>query len=517
MILKRLEGNLYYVAFCLALVPLLLSRDFTPANELRYLSVADAASLNHTFFTFTNHGEPYADKPPLYFWFVMLGKWLFGTHQMWFLSLLSLVPAIVIVKTMERWTHAELDKSTASAARMLLLTCGFFMVLAVTLRMDMLMCMFIVLALKAFYQMAVKADTGNKQRWLFPLYVFLAIFSKGPFGLLIPLCSTFVFLWWKGRLRQFGRYWGWRTWGVLAAGCLLWFGAVYIEGGKDYLDNLLFHQTFDRALNAFHHKKPFYFYAVSVWYAMAPWSLLVLGPLIALFRERTILTDLRRFYCSIVLSTFILLSCVSSKLEIYLLPAFPFMVYLAALYLPRFRTTTWLNTLFAVTAVLFTLVLPEIIFLSRRETTAYVGQTMVYVAAALLSLCGVLALWNRFRRRKDLVACVRTLAIGVTCAIFAGGLAVPSLNPWIGYGALCGKARTLAKSKGAEGFAAWNMGRAENMDVYLGSPVKVIEEQDRQKIRTLHRTVLMLRERDLKYLGRNDARVVGPYAAVYVK
>ena len=69
---KKIDGNICYILFCMALLPILFLRDFTPLNELRYLSIADEALRNHTFFTFTNHGEPYADKPPLYFWFVML-------------------------------------------------------------------------------------------------------------------------------------------------------------------------------------------------------------------------------------------------------------------------------------------------------------------------------------------------------------------------------------------------------------------------------------------------------------
>ena len=96
--------------------------------------------------------------------------------------------------------------------------------------------------------MATMPDACKGEAWLFPVYVFLAVFSKGPVGLLVPLCSTFAFLLWKRRIRQFLQYWGWRTWGVLAAGCLIWFCAVYAEGGKDYLDNLLFHQTIDRAV-----------------------------------------------------------------------------------------------------------------------------------------------------------------------------------------------------------------------------------------------------------------------------
>ena len=302
-----------YIGLCVALLPVLLLRDFTPDNELRYLSIADEALRNNTFFTFTNHGVPYADKPPLYLWFVMLGKWLFGSHQMWFLSLFSLVPALVTVHVMDSWTGRSLNSEGHATARLMLLTCALFVGMAVTLRMDMLMCMFIVLALRSFFRLysaqpenartaaagvaggmagaAVSAEAAAREKWLFPIYVFMAVFSKGPIGILVPLLAPTVFLIYKRRLRQFGRYWGWRTWAILIVLCAGWFGAVYAEGGNEYLDNLLFHQTLDRAVNAFHHERPFYFYAISVWYSIAPWSLAVIGLIVAAACKKPVLRN----------------------------------------------------------------------------------------------------------------------------------------------------------------------------------------------------------------------------------
>lgn len=110
-----------YVLFLLAVLPTLFLRDFTPANELRYLSIAEEALRNHTFFTFTNHGVAYADKPPLYFWWVMLGKWMFGTHRMWFLSLASLVPALITVRTMDKWVEGEMPDTIAYTRNLFLI------------------------------------------------------------------------------------------------------------------------------------------------------------------------------------------------------------------------------------------------------------------------------------------------------------------------------------------------------------------------------------------------------------
>ena len=113
----------------LTLLPLLSLRDYTVGNELRYLSIADEAMREGTFFAFTNHGVFYADKPPLYFWIIMLGKWLFGEHYMWFISLFSFIPAGIITCIMDRWCAKELADSYRTTGVLMMMSCGLFLAL----------------------------------------------------------------------------------------------------------------------------------------------------------------------------------------------------------------------------------------------------------------------------------------------------------------------------------------------------------------------------------------------------
>ena len=134
----------------ICLLPAMLMRDFTPSNELRYLSIADEAIANGNIFAFYNHGLPYADKPPLYLWIVALCKLFFGQHSVLALSIFSLIPAFVIVWLMDKWVMSDASSSDRMAMAMMLITSVMFLGTAVVLRMDMLMCMFIVLALFTF-------------------------------------------------------------------------------------------------------------------------------------------------------------------------------------------------------------------------------------------------------------------------------------------------------------------------------------------------------------------------------
>lgn len=110
-----------------------------------------------------------------------------------------------------------------------------------------------------FYRM-YSGRERKYDKYLLPLCIFLAIFSKGPIGIIIPVVSILTFLTIKGKIKDSGKYLGFRTWGILLLLCSVWFSLVWVEAGNSYLNDLLFNQTFNRAVSSFHHKEPFYYY-----------------------------------------------------------------------------------------------------------------------------------------------------------------------------------------------------------------------------------------------------------------
>lgn len=480
----------FYIGVCIALLPLLLWRDYTPANELRYLSIADEALRNHTFFSFSNHGLPYADKPPLYFWLIMLGKTLFGKYHMWWLGLFSLVPSLMIVRIIDEWVKDELSPNIRHTARNLLITSGLFLGMTFTLRMDMLMSLFIVLSLRTFWAMQASPMPMRRERILFPLYLFLGVFSKGPMGILIPLCATSVFLIQTKRFKEFLRYWGGWTWGILLGCCLLWFMAIYAEAGSSYLSNLLFHQTVGRAVNSFHHNEPFYYYCLTTWYALAPWSFLIIGLIVAEIKSKSPRSPLHRFFTTVGIANFIMLSCFSAKLTVYLLPIIPFLVLSAAMSLAKYSASHWLKLALLIPAVICTLTVPALLFaFTRTDWQSLVMQPYFCLAACILTTCGLYAIYILYRKKKNFLMingdalspasapghCINVLSHGLLVAIFIGSIALPSyLNPLLGYKAVCEKAAAISRQTKIDALKTWHVNRAENMDVFLGREVTVI-------------------------------------------
>ncbi len=511
--------------FCLAaLLPLAFLRDFTPSNELRYMSIADEALREGHWFAFYHQGVPYADKPPLYLWIVMLGRWLFGDGCMGFVSLFSILPGLAIVAVMDRWVRetggAGLGQVGSGEARRragqwMLLTTAFFAGSMVVLRMDMLMSLFIVLALRVFYRMY--ENEGREKpgdRWWFPLWIFLALFTKGPYGVMIPAVSAAVFLLLFPRKGQglWRHCFGWRFWLVLLGLSGIWWGLVYAEGGYDYLHNLLFNQTVHRAIDSFSHKRGFFYYFWSFGHAAAPWSPLYVAVLLTALaawikRLRTCRVqranglavrvaatadiarasggDLASFFLTVFLTSLLMLSCISAKLEVYLLPVYPFVVYYVLLQMPRWENRTWARILVSVPLVVLTAALPAVVLLLPRwwPFMALLQGVPIYIAAVLLTAGGLYGWWRLWRRR-DTAATVCVVGLSLFAAVFFGAFHLPALNPYMGYGAVARAGQALVTELVPAGLAAVSGGdmtgvdaatEVENRAVSCGDPTGVTE------------------------------------------
>lgn len=468
-----------------AFTPIMLTRDFSPSNELRYLNIVDEAVSEGHVFAFTNQGQPYADKPPLYFWLMMLSRMLTGEHSMFFLALLSLIPAGGIIAVMDKWLRTaypgRFSPSQRAGAALLLGTSGLFLGMSVFLRMDMLMCFWIVMSLWTFWRLDHGTGREKLLRNMLPVYIFLALFTKGPVGLMMPVLSILVYLISYRRWKDISHYLGLRTWGIIAGLCVIWFTGVWIDGGKEYLNNLLFHQTVGRAVNSFHHKAPVWYYLTAIWEVLAPWCLATVPAVIAALlpsgkgEESRSPAELERFFALTAVSTLIMLSCFSSKLAIYIAPIFPFAAYLFPICMDRRGMSRWYAFalgaaafLLSVTGVLVAVVSAVcIIFPSVPEVIDYpfLGSGYIFAAGLVLFAGGAKALGHLRHDSQSWHRTVSISAYSMLAAVFLAGMKMPQINDFVGYGNVC----SLVPEEGQ----VYTLGvrRPENMDVYLGRDI----------------------------------------------
>ncbi len=376
------------------------------------------------------------------------------------------------------WTRDKLKPDFQTAALLMLFSCGLFAGMMFTLRMDMLMTMFIVLAFYQFHKLIANPSVTEtlhssiKSRLLFALWIFLAVFSKGPMGILIPLVATTIWLFLTRRMRLWTLAWGWPTWTLLILLCAGWFTAVYAEGGTEYLNNLLVHQTVGRAVNSFHHNRPFWYYLVSLTYTTQPWTFLIFGAVVYGIRKFKRTADsLENFFLVIILSTFILLSIISSKLQVYMLPVYPFMVYLAAIVCARNQQSNLIAAAIAIPAIILGLISLAEPFITETKWFAGFGFDLDNIPAvryawfALIS-GSFLTLWYLYKIKRTAWA-IETLSLTVLALVFIAGLAMPQFNADLGYKTLSETAIQLKQQHPDAQIITYKLDRPENIDVYL--------------------------------------------------
>lgn len=460
---------LRYLAYLLLFLPVFGFRDFLPPNELKYISIIEEALRNNTWFTFYNHGEIYADKPPLFFWLLMLVKLVSGSHSMWLIGIICLLPGIGTLAVMDRWMQRFSQNHDKLGSNVMLLTTTMFTGSLLVIRMDMMMTFFITLSLYTFF----KIYSGQHKRrdiWLFPFYIFMAVFSKGPVGFIVPLVTVTAFLIYKRQIRSFFRYFGWRQWLVMLGLCVIWFSCIYLEGGSEYLHNLTVKQTVGRGIDSFHHKEPIWFYLAHIPFSFAPWTLLFLIVIVTGIRRKLFNTDTERFFATAIITTFVMLSLVSAKLDIYLLPVYPFVAYLCSALLAKCRDNGWIKAGVAVPAVALACA-PTIFIVAKSHIKDFdITPVLPYISTAIMSVGGLCALWLTFKRstRKGAVA----MGVSIILAVFVLSFDLPAYNKYIGFEQMAKSAKNKAESEGIKHFVHHRFYTGENMDVFLGQELE---------------------------------------------
>lgn len=323
-----------------AFIPALLLRDFNALNELNYLGIAQEALERGSWFAFYENGVPYADKPPLYLWICMLAVAIAGVHAMPLVLLASVLPFIALISLLDRYLAYEFRHQERL---LIMLGMGSMLVmdvLALVGRMDMLFSMVMLLAylkLMKRYILLKELDhqEGNHRpkygNLSIPFLLFLAVFIKGPYGILFPLLAILVLMALNHDYKRYFAIVRPHYFVIVLLLVSLWGLCVYLEGGADYFNNLFFEQSAKR-LGAIEgvrivHQEPFYFFFKIFLVMTLPVGLCALYFMARQLYLRESL-DIKIQAClSFVLVALVVLSIPKSKLEIYLLPALPMVFY----------------------------------------------------------------------------------------------------------------------------------------------------------------------------------------------
>jgi 4-amino-4-deoxy-L-arabinose transferase-like glycosyltransferase len=332
----RQHSLLLFSAAALLLGVGLGGTDFWAPDEPRYGQVAEEVRAMKQgakgLVLLHLGGEPYTQKPPLYYWLAALaGAGLGKVTEVAarIPSALAGIATVLVTYALGRQLFRAPGVALFGSA--LLLTNFRFAHLARRAQLDVLLTLFEAVAVLAFWKIdqhaRAHADRPPPRQLLLLLHAMLgaAALTKGPVGWL-PGLVIVVYLAWEGRLALLKRLLP--AWGLLVSvgPVVLWILAATWLAPSGFFAEAVVDNLVNRVVDATSHVRPIYYYLYQLPLDFLPWTLL--WPLAWLagrqaWRTSPEMARPARLLVSWLLVPLVLFSLVSGKRGLYLLPAFP--------------------------------------------------------------------------------------------------------------------------------------------------------------------------------------------------
>ena len=323
-----------------------------PADEPRFVEVAREMVTSGQWLFPTRGGEFYPDKPPVFMWAIALFYQLTGDLKIAFLlpnALCGLLTVFLVFDLGSRLWNVRVGRNAA----LLLLIVPQFLMQAKNAQIDaMVMCWITV----GCYGLVRHFFIGPSWRWYFTAWAFmgLGVITKGvgflPLLMLIPIGIYAV----KDKSRFQGRL----TWlclagplamlAVIACWLVPMVLTVQSQGTPElvaYQNNILFKQTGERYVNAWHHIKPWYFFVFSV----IPWMWFPITLLLVAYWKQWVAKVKAEPNIAILLIwvalVVVFFSISPGKRNVYILPALPMLALVASAVLTGESVRNWFEKL----------------------------------------------------------------------------------------------------------------------------------------------------------------------------
>jgi 4-amino-4-deoxy-L-arabinose transferase-like glycosyltransferase len=298
--------------------------DLWPPDEPRFAEVAREMMQSGDYLSPRVNAEPYREKPPLLFWSIAAASQPAGAVTATTARIPSALAALVTILLTYLLARSLFDARVAFWAGIILATTSFFWWEGRSVRTDMLLTLWMTLSLYAFWQW----DRRRQWGWLILFWaaVVLAVYTKGPPGLVFPLLLVFAYYWKRPADRKL-THWLLGTLAVLAL-VALWLIPARMAASagsaglaqEEILTNL-YRQTIGRLFGVSKAQWPWYF-LLNMPVTLLPWSLFLPWTLVWAWRRRREGAAMRLLLCWVV-PAFLFFSISIGKRSVYLLPLYP--------------------------------------------------------------------------------------------------------------------------------------------------------------------------------------------------
>ncbi|MEK7584381.1 MAG: glycosyltransferase family 39 protein [Patescibacteria group bacterium] len=318
------------VVFIIAIVLYLWDLNSLPLvdyDEATYAQVSDHTLDSGDVLTLRRYGQPWFEKPPLYFWMTGATTSIFGRHEYAY-RLPSVVMAIFALVFL--WLIVQRlsgDALCASLATLVLLSWPFYYLAARQARLDIPVIAMILASLAALVY------GWRKQQWLIAVVpaIALGFMLKSFIALLaLPVLAVFSIVYGEWRWLRSRFLWYGVALALLIA--VPWHAYQIAQWGSEFVSSYFGYHIFERATGGIGQSAGFQLFAYirQLWHYGQPWVVMTLGAAIAYTTLRVLRkqpTDRDRLLEAAFLTTFgivLLFGLARTRILTYLLPAFPF-------------------------------------------------------------------------------------------------------------------------------------------------------------------------------------------------
>ncbi len=312
---------LFLILFCILLYGYNMGGvGLSDPDEVFYAQTAKEMFNAQSFVTPLIFGKPQFEKPPMFYWLIGLSSVLFRGLSEFSVRFVPALFGLLGVLAIYFLGRSMFNSRTAIYASLILSTNFLYLGLSRCALTDIVFTVFILLSLLFFYRGYQNTQRRKINLCLFFLFSALAVLTKGPLGVLIPIFTIVPFLAFSKDLKflkEIPWFWG-GLFFVLVA--IPWYALAALKH-KEFLQSFFYYENIQRFFIAEHRSaNRWYFYPFVLLGSTFPWS--ILFPLIFAAKENLFKKE-RLFLKCWFWVPLIFFTAAQSKLSSYILPIYP--------------------------------------------------------------------------------------------------------------------------------------------------------------------------------------------------
>jgi 4-amino-4-deoxy-L-arabinose transferase-like glycosyltransferase len=433
-------------------------------DEPRYAAIARDMAVGDDWVTPRLHGEPWLEKPILYYWVAAVGYRVFGDSE-WAARLPSVAGAATTMLALGWLARRFYGGPTAALFVLLFPSSIAILVFARAATTDMLFSATLALALASSAPLVLLRQPRGTLGYQigFGAAVGLAVLAKGPAGVVLAGSAIVIGALLARRLPLVWRLAGPWSLGTFALVALPWYVLCALRN-PEFIQVFLISHNVERFLTpVFQHQQPFWYFAPVLLLGLAPWTAAIVATVYAAattVTRRDWAGSPSMFLAGWVIFPVVFFSLSQSKLPGYVLPAMPAAIVLLAraLALATTRPAAARAVGLGTAAVLAAMAVAFLV--SPGVASAGVEAGAVRPLGVLLSLAAVVTgyVGSRGRLHAGVAVAALTIALGLWQL---NTTLMPRLDPGISTRVAAREARRLADGEPVRTYAlhrAWQYG-----------------------------------------------------------